>query len=101
MIDQDHPIIASRTLKCVSSSGKQGKVVIEITIPKRDKKSRDWSCDCRITGIAESKDKTVYGVDSLQCLVLVTDMVRVQLGFFEKRGFKFSWLGSAGFGLNK
>jgi hypothetical protein len=99
MSANDYPIIASRALKCVSPSGEKGGVIVEISIPKMIGKSRDWTCDCRISGIEEIKTKTVHGVDSLQCLILATHMVRVQLAFLEKKGFSFSWLGSAGTGI--
>lgn len=93
--------IACRTLNCVSPSGTHGEVRIEITVPCEDRKSNDWTCYIRLTGSARFGDRSVHGVDSLQCLMLAVAMLRAQLQFFEKQGFRFSWLGNEGVGLDE
>jgi hypothetical protein len=96
----NHPdvlVIAARDLNYTDSSERRGKASIEITMPKHDKKSKDWSCNVRIIGVSKEIDRSVYGVDSLQCLTLAFEMVHVQMKFLQRSGYKFSWLGKDGF----
>ena len=92
-------LIATRTLKYVGPTGDCGYVEIEITMPVQNQDSKDWSCFLRLIGPTKSADRTIIGADSLQCLILVIAALRVRLRYFQKKGFKFSWLGIEGVGF--
>ncbi len=89
--------IASRTLKYSSPQGESGEAVIHITKPRPDK--QDWSCSIHIAGIEKEVSRSVYGIDSLQCLVLAFGMMHARLDLLQKSGYRFFWLGKKGYGF--
>lgn len=68
--------VARRTL--VWTDGRKGKVIVRIGIPV-ETGEYEWACPCVISGIGLHGWRRMFGVDSLQALLMAVEVVRVRL----------------------
>ena len=86
-----HPrhVLATRRLREVGAE----KRLITVTLGAPQRRSRNWTCAFRITGLEERILESVDGVDAIQSLLLALEAIRVRL---DATGRRFSWLGLEG-----
>lgn len=73
-------VVASRTLRYKPREGDVKEVVVRLGLPVPDESSGDWVCPYHISGIyVRSKVRAVFGVDSMQALILALHALPVEL----------------------
>ncbi|MHA6760219.1 DUF6968 family protein [Streptacidiphilus sp. PAMC 29251] len=93
MVDSEiGPVAASRSIWAVWPDGRGSTFSVQLGTPFHDAGMAAWACPCRIEGLDDSRVYRMFGVDSLQALVIATDMLRRQLtAAAEEHGLTFTW----------
>ncbi len=91
-------IVAERQIEGVAPDGSHFEVVIRFGAPRPDPLSSngDWECPHQIVGLGDDTVQAVYGVDSLQALLLSVFAVRTKLAESDST---LDWLGMPELGL--
>lgn len=88
--------IAMRTFEVRHQDGSMGIVRVEIGRPEKidDSEGTDYQCAYRISGLGEEpRQRSAFGVDSLQALTLSIKMAAVELEAARKK-YKLIWPGT-------
>ena len=89
-------VVADRTLE-VSNGGILGTATVRLGRP-RQSGDDEWACPVQILGLDDDEVRDVYGVDSLQALVLALQMVRARVTT-QPSGVQVTWMGMDDLGL--
>ncbi|KOU33972.1 DUF6968 family protein [Streptomyces sp. WM6378] len=91
--------IASRTYEFTDTTGIQQQVTVHIGAPRQDP-GGDWYCPCQILGRPQTPETvtSMWGVDSLQALILALSRIRGELG--DGRAAELTWYGNPDLGLD-
>lgn len=82
-------IVASRKLKAVDANGKASDLEIVIGLPFEVSQD-EWACPVSLEGLFKHRG-SVFGVDSLQALMLAIKFVKDLLEDFYEKGGKICW----------
>lgn len=87
--------IAEREFVICDADGNESRAVARIGRPHPDQSEEDWVCPYEIVVAGKRKAFRIYGVDSIQALVLALKTVDVELEVRAKQlGGVLMWLGS-------
>lgn len=85
-------IIASRNVNAVHPDGRVAPLSIQLGTARYDAGMSAWACPCRIVGFDGDRVRRMFGVDSLQAVVIATDMLRRLLSAAAvEHGWTFTW----------
>ena len=87
-------VVASRKLKAVDANGKAFDLQIVIGLPF-EVSPDEWACPVSLEGLFKHRG-SVFGVDSLQALLLAIKFVKDLLQDFDQKGGKFYWFDNGG-----
>jgi hypothetical protein len=72
--------IASQALSYQRADGSPSQITVELGTPGPSNEGmRDWECPFQITGFGEPIKRTIFGIDSMQALVLALHVLPTQL----------------------
>ena len=74
--------IATRTLRFERANGSEVDVTVTLgtPIPDPSDPERTWACPYEIRGPAKHRTMTIFGVDSMQALILAVHVLPAHLG---------------------
>lgn len=95
-------IVCQRMLDAVGSEGEELAIQVSIFQPLKDEvEGGDWSCTYEISGAGATLSHAMYGVDSMQALLLALKTVRGHLeSLGRSKGWRISWLGMENLGIS-
>ena len=84
--------VAERQLTFVDSSGEEQLVTVRIGVPYLEQEG-GWRCPYEIQGSDRTKRFGMVGIDSMQALILSTQILKTELSAWAKRhNGTFRWL---------
>ena len=81
-------LIAERRLTLISDAGEAREIDVRIGKPKRSPGIDEFSCECQIVGLGESRVRRIFGIDAFQSLQLTLRFISTMLNHHreESRG---------------
>jgi hypothetical protein len=77
--DSVEDVIAERGLTLISDAGDAREIVVRIGKPAPSPNRVDFSCECQIEGLGESRVRRIYGIDAFQSLQLTLRFISTML----------------------
>ncbi|HKR60429.1 MAG TPA: hypothetical protein VJS64_11905 [Pyrinomonadaceae bacterium] len=77
-------LIAERQLTFVTTDGVSKEVVIRLGRPVQDVPDRAWVCPYQVSGLGRDRVTGIFGVDSMQALLLAIHTIPAELSAFIK-----------------
>lgn len=94
-------IICQRILEYTHSDGSEKEITIQVGKPFEDTKpGGDWACTFSISGLGETIEKTMYGIDSLQALMHSIKGMEANLIYLQRtQKVSITWFGMDNWGI--
>ncbi len=77
-------MIAERRLTLASDDGTHLDLVVRIGKPQRSPDREEFSCECQIAGLDQSKVWRIYGVDTFQAIQLALSFISTLLNQYRR-----------------
>lgn len=103
MADVLFEVFLQRIFEYMDENGDTTSVYLRLSKPYqriKDNSDLNWGCSYKISGLETEIFQTVYGIDSLDALLLALSIARIQLQSYGADTGKITWLGDVDLGLN-